>query len=82
MEEEREQWHLAVRKFLQDQVDAETLLTSANSMTWKGIWPLVKQRCTTCRKGVSRPKKVMQEIEAPLERNPFLLKCDILIRPA
>ena len=33
------------------------------------------------QKGISLSKEVMQDIEARLERNPLLPKCDILIRP-
>ena len=50
-------------------------------MTWKGIRPIVKLSRTIYQKGISLPKKAMQEIEARLERNPLLPKWDILIRP-
>ena len=63
-------------------VDAETMLEWAKSMTWKGIRPIVKLSRTIYRKGISLSKKAMRKIEARLERNPFLPKWDILIRPA
>jgi Rhodopirellula transposase DDE domain len=63
-------------------VDAATRLEWANSMTWQGLRPIVKLSRPTYRKGISLSKKAMREIEARLERNPFLPKWDILIRPA
>ena len=63
-------------------VDTEAMLAWAKSMTWKGIQPVVKLSRTVYQKGVSLSKKAMREIEARLERNPFLPKWDILIRPA
>ena len=63
-------------------VDTETMLEWAKSMTWKGIQPVVKLSGAVYQKGVSLSKKAMREIEARLERNPFLPKWDILIRPA
>lgn len=62
-------------------VDTETMVEWAKSMTWKGIRPIVKLSRTLYQKGISLPKKAMQEIEARLERNPLLPKWDILIRP-
>jgi hypothetical protein len=53
----------------------------AKSMTWKGIHPIVKFSHKVYEKGISLPKVAMKEIEARLERNPFLPKWDILIRP-
>jgi hypothetical protein len=63
-------------------VDTEALLEWAKSMTWKGIQPVVKLSGAVYQKGVSLSKTAMREIEARLERNPFLPKWDILIRPA
>ena len=63
-------------------VDTETMLEWAKSMTWKGIHPVVKLSGAVYQKGVSLSKKAMREIETRLERNPFLPKWDILIRPA
>lgn len=53
-----------------------------NSMTWKGIHPIVSLSQTVYEKGVSLTKQAMQLIENRLERNPLLPKWDILIRPA
>jgi len=63
-------------------VDAETMLAWAESMTWKGIKPVVTLCRKTYEKGVSLSKAAMREVEARLERNPALPKWDILIRPA
>ena len=63
-------------------VDTEAMLEWAKSMTWKGIQPVVKLSGAVYQTGVSLSKKAMREIEARLERNPFLPKWDILIRPA
>jgi len=62
-------------------VDVDTMLAWANSMTWKGIRPIVKLSRTVYQKGISLAKKAMHEVEARLERNPLLPKWDILIRP-
>jgi hypothetical protein len=62
-------------------VTAETMLEWAESMTWKGIQPVVNLSKTVYRKGISLSKVAMQAIEARLERNPILPKWDILIRP-
>src|SRR5512147_869503 len=62
--------------------DTKTMLEWANSMTWKGVRPIIQLSRMTYRKGRSLSKKAMREIEARLERNPFLPKWDILIRPA
>ncbi len=63
-------------------VDTDPMLEWAKTMTWKGIQPVVKLSGAVYQKGVSLSKKAMREIEARLERNPFLPKGDILIRPA
>ena len=63
-------------------VDTKVMLEWAKSMTWKGIQPVVKLSGAVYQTGVSLSKKAMREIEARLERNPFLPKWDILIRPA
>lgn len=62
--------------------DVETMLKWAQTMTWRGIHPIVKlnQRCYS--KGISLSKTAMQSIEKRLERNPELPKWDILIQPA
>jgi hypothetical protein len=63
-------------------IDVQTLLGWAQSMTWKGIHPLVELSRTIYQKGVSLSKAAMRAVEARLERNPLLPKWDILIRPA
>jgi hypothetical protein len=63
-------------------VEVETLMEWANSMTWKGIHPVVKLSRTVYPKGISRSKKATRELEARLERHPLLPKGDILVRPA
>ena len=63
-------------------VDTKVMLEWAKSMTWKGIQPVVKLSGAVYQTGVSLSKKAMRTIEARLERNPFLPKWDILIRPA
>lgn len=62
-------------------IDAQTMLAWAQSMTWKGVPPIVSLNSQNYRKGVSVSKKQMREIEGQLERNPLLPKWDILIRP-
>lgn len=61
--------------------DVNTMLKWAQSMTWKGIHPIVKLNQQTYSKGISLPKTAMREVESRLERNPELPKWDILIRP-
>lgn len=62
-------------------VNVDTMLAWAESMTWKGINPIVKLCRKVYSKGVSVSKKAMQEVEARLKRNPLLPKWDILILP-
>jgi hypothetical protein len=62
--------------------DAETMLAWAESMTWKGLHPVVELSRKVYEKGVSLSKKAMQAIEARLQRNPDLPHWDILIQPA
>ncbi|MGB8701594.1 MAG: hypothetical protein WCD18_19440, partial [Thermosynechococcaceae cyanobacterium] len=61
--------------------DVETMLQWAQSMTWKGIPPVINLSKTVYQKGISLSKIAMKEIEKRLERNPLLPKWDILIRP-
>lgn len=63
-------------------IDAQTMLAWAQSMTWKGLQPVVKLSKTVYEKGVTLSKTLMRNIEDQLERNPLLPKWDILIRPA
>jgi len=61
--------------------DTETMVEWAQSMTWKGLQPVVTLNKTAYKKGISLTKKAMREIEMRLERNPLLPKWDILIQP-
>ena len=61
--------------------DVPTMLAWAQSMTWKGIAPMIDLVQATYPKGISLSKAEMKPIEARLERNPLLPKWDILIRP-
>jgi Rhodopirellula transposase DDE domain len=61
--------------------DLNTVLGWAQSMTWKGIHPIVHLNSQTYQKGVTLTKPEMREIERRLERNPELPKWDILIQP-
>jgi hypothetical protein len=61
--------------------DLQTLLGWAQSMTSKGINPIVYLNNKTYEKGISLIKRDMQDIECRLERNPLLPKWDILIQP-
>ncbi|KAM3099886.1 ISAzo13-like element transposase-related protein [Phormidesmis sp. 146-12] len=61
--------------------DVQTMLSWAESMTWKGIHPTVMLNTQTYPTGISLSKVAMREVERRLERNPELLKWDILIRP-
>ena len=59
----------------------DTMLAWAQSMTWKGIKPIIHLSHQAYHKGISLTKKAMEDIEMRLLRNPHLLKWDILIRP-
>jgi hypothetical protein len=63
-------------------VATEAMLEGANSMTWRGIQPVVKLSSMIYRKGIALSQTARRDIEARLERNPLLPKGDILIRPA
>jgi len=62
--------------------DVATMLAWAESMTWKGLHPVVELSRKVYDKGVSVSKKAMQAVEARLQRNPDLPRWDILIQPA
>jgi Rhodopirellula transposase DDE domain len=62
--------------------DVQTMLAWAQSMTWKGLHPIVQLNQKVYEKGISRSKQAMQTVERRLERHPLLPKWDILIRPA
>ncbi len=61
--------------------NAEKMSEWAESMTWKGIHPIVNISDKIYKKGIALSKKAMQKIEAELKRNPELPKWDILIQP-
>jgi hypothetical protein len=63
-------------------VDVETMLEWANSMTWKGIHPIVELSRKVYQKGVALSKRAMHVVEARLVRHAELPKWDILILPA
>lgn len=61
--------------------DVKTMLAWAQSMTWKGLKPVVDLSRNVYAKGVTLGKTARQAVEARLERNPLLPKWDILIHP-
>ena len=63
-------------------IDVSTMLAWAQSMTWKGLKPIINLSNKSYQKGISLSKKAMKAVEKRLERNPLLPKWDILIRPA
>jgi hypothetical protein len=63
-------------------VNVETMLAWAQSMTWKGLSPIVEFSEKGYEKGVRLSKRAMRAVEARLERHPELPKWDILIQPA
>lgn len=62
--------------------DVHVMTRWAQTMTWKGIHPIVEVSTTVYEKGISLTKSAMQNIEKRLERDPTLPKWDILIKPA
>jgi hypothetical protein len=58
------------------------MLAWAQSMTWKGLKPVVDLSRKVYAKGVTLGKTARQAVEARLVRNPLLPKWDILIHPA
>jgi hypothetical protein len=62
--------------------NVETMLNWAQSMTWRGIHPIVKLTQKSYSKGISLTKREMRGIEKRLERNPDSPKWDSLIRLA
>lgn len=61
--------------------DKETMLGWAETMTWKGLHPIVTLSRTVYQTGVSLTKAAMQTVEARLVRHPELPKWDIFIPP-
>jgi hypothetical protein len=62
-------------------INVETMLAWAQSMTWKGLQPIIQLSQKVYEKGISLTKKAMRQIEKRLERNPLLPKWDIMIKP-
>jgi len=62
-------------------IDVETMLAWAQSMTWKGLAPVITLSKKVYEKGISLSKKAMKKVEEQLTRNPLLPKWDILITP-
>jgi Rhodopirellula transposase DDE domain len=63
-------------------VDGETRVEWANTLTWKGMHPIVALRRKVSQKGVALSQRAMQAVEARLARHPALPTWDILILPA
>lgn len=61
--------------------DVQTMLAWAQTMTWKGLHPIIELSRSVYHKGISLTKKQMLPVEQRLERNPLLPKWDILISP-
>lgn len=59
----------------------DTMLAWAQSMTWKGIKPVVDLSRKVYAKGVTLSKAAMRAVEARLDRHPLLPKWDLLIHP-
>jgi hypothetical protein len=62
--------------------DVPTVVAWAQSMTWRGIHPIVSLNDTLYPKGISLDKREMAQVEERLLRHPDLPKWDILIQPA
>jgi hypothetical protein len=62
-------------------INVETMLRWAGSMTWKGLYPVIKVTEKIYEKGISLTKSAMLSVEKYLARNPLLPKWDILINP-
>lgn len=61
--------------------DLPTMLAWAQSMTWKGLHPIITLNQNRYPKGISLTKTQMKTIERRLQRHPLLPKYDILIQP-
>jgi hypothetical protein len=61
--------------------DVETMLEWANSMTWKGMHPIVALSRQVYQKGVTLSKRAMRAVENRLTRHPALPNWDILMQP-
>ena len=62
-------------------INVETMLKWAESMTWKGIHPVITFSKKIYAKGISLTKSAMRSVEENLRRDPLLPKWDILINP-
>jgi hypothetical protein len=62
--------------------NVETMLAWAQSMTWKGLKPIINLSQKIYQKGISLTPKEMKKIEKRLLRNPNLPQWDILIIPS
>ncbi len=69
-------WNGAILK------NVETMLAWAQSMTWKGLKPIINLSQKIYQKGISLTPKEMKKIEKRLLRNPNLPQWDILIIPS
>jgi transposase len=61
--------------------DVNTMLSWAQTMTWRGIHPIVELNRKIYAKSISLSKTAMKAIEKRLQRNSELPKWDILIQP-
>jgi hypothetical protein len=61
---------------------AQTALRWAQTMTWKGMAPVVHLTDKLYQKGVRLAGKAKKALEARLQRSPILPWWDILINPA
>jgi len=57
------------------------MLAWAQSMTWKGLHPVIQLNQNIYEKHISLSKVEMRAVEKRLQRNPLLPKWDILITP-
>ena len=62
-------------------IDVRTMLAWAQSMTWKGLAPVITLSKTVYEKGISLSKTAMKKVEEQLIRDQLLPKWDILITP-
>ena len=62
-------------------VDRATTIAWAKTMTWKGIFPIVKVLDKVFDTGVKVAKQTFRAYQDRLERNPLLPKWDVLIKP-
>ena len=62
-------------------IDLKTMLIWASTMTWKGLHPQVTLNNQVYEKGLTLTDLEMELVNNRLERNPSLLKWDILIKP-